>query len=80
MGTISAYLTLGLVIVCAIIVWVIYHNIFDVYYFGASGCLKEIIICLFGGFVLAAIFIKFWYIGVLILVIAIAIWLYKSNN
>ena len=69
----------GLVIICTIAIWALYHKIFDVYYFGSGGCLREIVACLIGGFFLAGIIIKFWYIGLIIGAIVIGVYAYKEN-
>ena len=70
----------ALVIICTVVVWALYHKIFDVYYFGSGGCLREIIACFFGGVILAGLIIKFWYIGLIIGIITVGIYMYKANS
>ena len=69
-----------LIMICSIVVWVLYHKLFDVIYFNvASGCLKEILICFFIGALLAYGIITFWYITVPIAIIVCVI-IYKRNH
>lgn len=42
-----------LTIIYGIIAFIIYHKMFDVYYFGAQGCMNEFFWCLVVGVVLA---------------------------
>lgn len=71
--------TLILTIIGTIVVWYFYHEIFDVYYYGARGCATELFWCFVGGCLLAGLLLKFWYIAVLIIVIAIAILILKQQ-
>ena len=67
-------------LICSIVIWVLYHKLFDVIYFDfSSGCLKELIICAFLGAILAAGIIYFWYISIPIAII-IALIVYKKNH
>ena len=75
----TGYLFYILVIVCSFAVWYIYHKIFDVIYFDLmSGCLKEILVSLIVGSILAVLIISFWYISIP-LVILFIIALVKRN-
>lgn len=61
-----------LMIVCAIVVWLIYHQIFTVAYFDLrKGCLLEIMACLAIGYWLAQLVMKSWWIILLLIVIGI---------
>ena len=54
-------------IVCGIFCLVMYHKIFNVVYFNFGiGCLGELIWGAFGGYLLAVLFMKFWYIGIIV--------------
>ncbi len=54
-----------LVIICAILVWIAYHKIFSVVYFDLGrGLIKEAIISLFGGTVVAYLIMNFWFIAI----------------
>ena len=62
-------------IICTIVVWIIYHSVFDVHYFSSGGCFTEILFCIIGGVLLAAlilgVLVKYWWI--LLIIIAIVI-------
>lgn len=67
-------------IICAVVIWYIYHSLFSVVYF-KGGCLTEfIVIAMVSAFVAAAI-ATFWYITipVLLIVLYIAIKAKKSK-
>ena len=69
-----------LIIVCSLVVWILYHKMFDVIYFDfANGCFKEILICCIIGTVLAFGIMTFWYVTIP-LAIVILIMLYKRNK
>ena len=62
-------LAMGLVILCTIAVWYIYHKLFDVIYFNFSkACCAELLGCFLVGAILASLIIKFWYISILVIV------------
>ena len=77
-----------LAIVCVIVVWVLYHKIFDVVYFDLGrGCIAEIFGCVLGGAVLAAIImaagswlLAHWYITVPVIVAIIVIAVKVKNR
>lgn len=46
-------------VIMAIIVWVVYHNIFNVTYFGSGAIANELFGCLIVGAVIAALFVNF---------------------
>lgn len=59
-----------LTIICTVIVWVLYHKVFTVYYFSlGQGLLKEFICCLIGGAILASLIVAYWYITVPVLLL-----------
>lgn len=65
----------GIVVVLWIIfsigVWVVYHKIFTVYYFNLSqGLMKELILSAFLGALLTALTLYFWWVTVIILLLA----------
>lgn len=52
-------------IVGGILLFVVYHKLFDVVYFNVGkGCLVGILWCGFGGYLLAALFMSHWLIAV----------------
>ena len=61
-----------LLVVCSIAVWILYHKIFTVAYFDfGRGCLMEILGCVCAGFALMLLIRKFWYIAIIIAVLAV---------
>lgn len=61
-----------LMIVCAVVVWVIYHQIFSVAYFNlGKGCLLEIMACLAIGYWLAQLVMKSWIFIVILVIVGI---------
>ena len=57
-------------IICALVIWYIYHSIFDVVYF-KGGCFKEfIVIGMISAFAAAAV-VTFWYVAIPVLLIAL---------
>jgi len=64
-----------LIIPMIIVVLVIYHKMFDVYYFGSKGCVTEIMVGGLIGVILAFLITKFWYISIpvaILFVVALA--------
>ena len=60
----------ALIIIYTIIIWIIYHKIFDVYYFNLSkGLLIELVLSFIGGMILAGLTISYWYIAAIILLL-----------
>ncbi len=60
-------------IVCGIFCLVMYHKIFNVVYFNFGiGCLGELIWGAFGGYLLAVLFMKFWYIGIIVVLFCLS--------
>lgn len=57
-------------IICWIVVFVIYHQIFDVIYF-KGGCLSEIIGVSIVAAILSALIVQFWFVSVPLVGIAI---------
>ncbi|MBD5507435.1 MAG: hypothetical protein HDR05_05175 [Lachnospiraceae bacterium] len=58
-----------LTIICAIFVWIAYHKLFSVFYFDLGrGLIKEFIISLFGGAVIAYLIMNFWFIAIPIII------------
>lgn len=56
-----------LYVVCVIVVWVLYHKLFHVYYFNLGrGLLMELMGCAVAGAFLCILVVKFWYIVLLI--------------
>ena len=49
----GAVVLIGLTIIFAVIAWYIYHNVFDVAYFGCGGCAIELVVCGLIGAVIA---------------------------
>ena len=69
-----------LMLVCSIVVWVLYHKLFDVIYFDFfSAFLKEILISVIIGAFLAYGIMKLWYVSIPVAVIAV-IAIYKKNH
>ncbi len=69
-----------LFVVCTIIVWILYHKIFQVMYFDLGrGCLMELMGCAAGGMVLTTLLIYFWYIPVIFIGLAIFYVIYKCK-
>lgn len=67
MGSIVVVLWL----VFSIGVWIVYHKIFTVYYFNLSqGLMKELILSAFLGALLTALTLYFWWLTVIILLLA----------
>lgn len=61
-----------LMIVCAIVVWLVYHQIFSVAYFDlGKGCLLEIMACLAIGYWLAQLVMKSWWVILLLVIVGI---------
>lgn len=59
-----------LTIICAIFVWIAYHKIFSVIYFDLGrGLIKEGLISLFGGVVVAYLIMNFWFIAVPLIIL-----------
>lgn len=66
-------------LICSLAVWVIYHKLFNVWYFDfAGGCFKELITCGFIGAILAAIIVAFWFISIPIVIIFLIIFFKKK--
>ncbi len=64
-------IVLFLWIVFSIGVWVAYHKIFAVYYFSLSrGLMKELLLSAFLGALLTALTLYFWWVTVIILLLA----------
>lgn len=60
-----------LTIIYAVVAWIVYHKIFSVYYSDVGqGCLKEIIVSVILGAVMAAITIAYWPVALMILIVA----------
>lgn len=60
----------GLWIFYVIAILVMYHKVFDVVYFDLGrGLMKELVIAVFGGMILAAITVKFWVLSAIIIII-----------
>lgn len=57
-------------IICWIVVFVIYHQIFDVIYF-KGGCLSEIIGVSIVAAILSALVVQFWFISIPVIIFAI---------
>lgn len=64
-----------LVLVFTVVIWVLYHKIFDVVYFDLSrGILKEIIGSLIGGVLLTALTLMYWWVtDIIIVIMALAV-------
>jgi len=72
MENITAWGAIILWIICATVVWVIYHKIFQVYYFNlGKGCATEIFICLFIGGILAGLIV--WILPYALTIIGIVV-------
>ena len=77
----SGVVMLILVIVYSIAVFVIYHKIFDVYYFNlTSGIGKELFGSFIAGLILTALTLSMWYITAIILVITGLVISQKISN
>lgn len=81
----AAILFIILWIICAIGLGVIYHTIFDVYYFGSKGCIKEILSTVVLGFIVAKLILEFlinhlWISAIIIVVIIILIVKIKGDH
>ena len=61
-----------LLVVCTLIVWFLYHKLFNVMYFDLGrGCLMEIMGCVAGAFILMMVIREFWYVVVIIAVLVV---------
>lgn len=68
-------------IIIALILWWLYHKVFQVVYFNAGkGCLFEILTCLLIGTALAAIIMKYWIFSIPVILIIIAIVMKQKKN
>ena len=66
-------IVLGIVwLLCSGAVFLIYHKLFNVVYFGlADGCFKELIVCAFIGAILTGLIMCFWYISIPVAILTI---------
>lgn len=64
-------------IICSFAVWIIYHQIFDVYY-GQGGCLRELVGVGVVGGIVAALVIAYWYVALIVIAIVIYCLVRKS--
>lgn len=70
-----------LFIICVIAVWILYHKIFNVYYFNlVNGLLWELMGCTVGGFLLMWLISEFWFIALIIVALGIAYTIYKKKE
>lgn len=61
-----------LIIIFAFLVWIAYHKIFSVFYFDLGrGLIKETIISLSGGAVIAYLIMHFWFIGIPLIILVL---------
>lgn len=75
---IGMIISMILLVVCPILVWFIYHSLFDVVYFHSDGCLKEIALCFIGGVLLESAILYLWYISIPILIIILIVAIRKK--
>ena len=69
-----------LLVVCTLIVWFLYHKLFNVMYFDLGrGCLMEIMGCVVGGFILMMVIREFWYVAVIIAVLVV-LYLFRKGS
>lgn len=70
----------ALIIFYAIILFILYHKIFNIVYFANMGwhLIFEFVACLFLGMCLAYVTVQFWFIAVPIVIIAIVILIRKK--
>lgn len=83
MDEMSTTVWLVLALVYAVVLMVLYHKIFIVYYFRLfNGLMKEFITCFFIGLVLACLTLYFWYVVVILILLVGLMLLQKiqSNN
>ena len=67
-------------VICVIVVWILYHSLFQVTYFDLGrGCLWELMGSVVGGFVLFYLITNFWYIAVIVLVIVAGLFLMSKK-
>lgn len=68
------------VIICAIFVWTIYHKIFSVLYIDLGrGLIKEVIISLSGGAVIAYLIMNFWFVAIPLIILVLYVALKKKR-
>lgn len=66
----SAGVMLFLWIFWMVVLWVAYHKIFEVYYFNlGNGLMKEFLGTMFGGFLMTALTLYFWWVAAIIIIL-----------
>ena len=68
-------------LVCSVVVWRIYHKLFQVHYFNVgAGIVKEILGSLFVGGILAALIVRFLPLALIIIAVVVVLVIVKKNR